>query len=368
MARSNTLLALTAALAATATARSCQNLTIPVAATTRNAVFDVRAPATNIEVTDFILDLAEVGNNLTQKLLTGYTTINKTWDIAATYCEPDAGPGKALQVLVHGIGFDRSYWDFPADNYNYSYVNQALDAGYSTFAYDRPGIGQSEHGDPVEEIQSFLEVAVLIELTSRLRAGSAAECIPAYAKAVHVGHSFGSIQTYALAAQRPELTDAIALTGFSQNSSYTVEFELGGNFVKANASKYADGYFAAGDESGVQINFFGPGDFSPEILTAAYEAGQPVTVGELLTLPAPASVLNTYPGPVQVVTGERDIPFCGGNCSVSDPSIPAAAEMFFPNATYFDAFVVPGAGHGLNLQYTWPITYKTILDFFDQHL
>ncbi|ETS87343.1 hypothetical protein PFICI_01171 [Pestalotiopsis fici W106-1] len=373
MARSNTLLlSLTAAaLATTAAGRQCQNLTIPVTASARNGVFGIEAPQTNIDVTNFMLDLSQVGNNLTEKLLTGYATVSGTCNVAATYCEPDSGPGKALQVLVHGIGFDRSYWDFPADNYNYSYVDQALAAGYSTFAYDRPGIGQSQHGDPVNEIQSFLELAVLIELTSQLRAGQV-ESVATYDKTVHVGHSFGSIQTYGLAAQRPELTDAIALTGFSQNGSYNAEFALGGNFVQANSipalGDYPDGYFASGSETGVQINFFGPGDFDPAILKAAYSTGQPVTVGELLTLAGPASVLNTYPGPVQIVTGERDIPFCGGNCSVTTPSVPEQAGQYFPNATYFDALVVPGAGHGLNLEYTWPVTYKTILDFFDEHL
>lgn len=46
---------------------------------------------------------------------------------------------------------------------------------------------------------------------------------------------------------------------------------------------------------------------------------------------------------------ERDVPFCGGNCITSDPSIPAMVRQYFTNPSYFDAFVVPGAGHGLNL-------------------
>jgi hypothetical protein len=85
-------------------------------------------------------------------------------------------------------------------------------------------------------------------------------------------------------------------------------------------------------------------------------------------------------------TIDRDIPFCGGNCTISDPSIPALVQENFANASYFDAFVVPGAGHGLNLvrvlftrqptgisliefqEYTWPVTYKTMLDFFDEQI
>jgi pimeloyl-ACP methyl ester carboxylesterase len=75
--------------------------------------------------------------------------------------------------LTHGIGFDRSYWDFPYHNYNYSYVYAAVDqAGYSTLSWDRLGTGQSSHGsDPINEIQASLEVAALYALTEKLRAG-----------------------------------------------------------------------------------------------------------------------------------------------------------------------------------------------------
>ena len=44
--------------------------------------------------------------------------------------------------MTHGIGFTRTYWDVPFNNYNYSYVCDAVDHyGYSTFTYDRLGIG-----------------------------------------------------------------------------------------------------------------------------------------------------------------------------------------------------------------------------------
>ena len=38
--------------------------------------------------------------------------------------------------------------------------------------------------------------------------------------------------------------------------------------------------------------------------------------------------------------------------------------MFFPNASPFDVFIVPGAGHGLNFEYSHETTYSTILNFF----
>lgn len=64
---------------------------------------------------------------------------------------------------------------------------------------------------------------------------------------------------------------------------------------------------------------------------------------------------------------EHDTPYCGGDClATGNPSlasIPAASEMFFPDAANFEAFIVPGAGHGLNLEYSHPLTYSTILEY-----
>lgn len=251
-----------------------------------------------------------------------------TYNIAATYCTPDGGPGKALQILTHGIGFDRSYWDFPLHGYNYSYVNAALARGYSTFAYDRLGIGQSSHGDPINEVQAPLQEEALAFLTTALRGG----CLPgvpnAYAQTFHVGHSFGSVQTFeftarAAAAGVHDVSDGIALTGFSKTATFLPYFLFGANFVSATsnpnlAPSYVPGYIAAGDESAVQTNFFAPGQFDPSMLSALTQVGQPAAMGEMLTLNAAMAGTSAYQGPVIVVTGGKNkplIPF-----PVRDPS------------------------------------------------
>ncbi|KAF3006953.1 hypothetical protein E8E14_003185 [Neopestalotiopsis sp. 37M] len=368
----HTTTALLFGLIAVAAARQCQNLTIPIVASARNGVFDLTAPKNNIDVVNFVLDATQPGHNLTAELLTGYATVSGNYSIAATYCQPDGGPGTTLQVLTHGVGFDRSYWDFPANNYNYSYVNQALDRGYSTFAYDRLGIGESSHGDPVNEIQSYLEIAALRTLTTMLRQSTVSGITANFSKIAHVGHSYGSVETYGLVAQDPTISDGIALTGFSKDADFLGEFSLGANEIQANTfsrlSNYVDGYIAPATASALQADFFAPREFSPEILEAAFNTSQPNSVGEVLTMNGAYDAPNPYGGPVLVITGERDVPFCGGNCSATEPSIPEMVKGSFQNASYFDAVLIPGSGHGLNLEYTWPITYSTILDFMDKHV
>lgn len=68
--------------------------------------------------------------------------------LSGTLCTPNSSNSNSthVQLLLHGVGFDSSYWDFSPDGSDdYSYVSAAADAGYTTFRYDRLGTGLSEH-------------------------------------------------------------------------------------------------------------------------------------------------------------------------------------------------------------------------------
>ncbi|KAM0708336.1 hypothetical protein Q7P35_004987 [Cladosporium inversicolor] len=371
----SSLTAAAAAFIGSASAMHCTNITVPVDLTARNGEYNYEAPQNNIEVTNFILDNTQQGANYSQAILKDYKTVKGHYKLAGTYCVPGDGHSdkkpKTLQILTHGIGFDRSYWNVPFNAGNYSYSAVATDKyGYATFSWDRLGIGMSSHGDPVQEIQTALEVDALRALTEALRDGCV-DGVDDYDKFIHAGHSFGSILTYALTARYPKISDGIALTGFSQNGTFVPYFMLGGNFidVKENptlAPEYDHGYLAAGDASGVQTNFFSPGAFDPEILAFAAATGQPVSIGELLTIGGGSAAPNAFAGPVLIITGERDVPFCGGSCLNGAPeasSIPTQAQKTFTGTT-ISTVIVPGAGHGLNLEYSHHFTYKSINDFF----
>lgn len=182
-----------------------------------------------------------------------------------------------------------------------------MDAGYSTVSWDRLGIAHSSHGDPVNEIQVFLEIAALKALTDQVRGGQLCGISTKFNKTVHVGHSFGSVMTYVLSNTQPNITDAIVLTGFSQVSQFMASFVLGGNFAPVKeipplAEQYDAGYLAPKTSIGVHIDFFGPDDFDPELLQVAFKKGQPAAVGELLTLGA-APKESVFAGPVMIITG-----------------------------------------------------------------
>ncbi|KAK5703538.1 hypothetical protein LTR17_022017 [Elasticomyces elasticus] len=334
-------------LVGTASARQCQNITVEVTVSARNGIFNQTTPATNIDVTNFILNFTQPGMNYSATLING--------------------------VLTHGLGFDRSYWDLPYNNYNYSYVKEAVDEyGYSTLAWDRLGTGMSQHGEPVNEIQALLEVDALRALTENLRNGLIPGVSNKFCKVIHVGHSFGSLHTYTLAAEHSSISDGIALTGFSQiGAGLSSEFTFAANYIQANTlpalAAYPNGYLAFGGLSAVQSIFFSPNQFDPGLVSTIFNTQKPITVGEALTSIGETATINNFAGPVLIITGNRDLPFCSGNCLAAPnnlTSIPEVSKKTIPYAKNFEVVIVPNAAHGLNLEYSHPFTYATINNYF----
>lgn len=102
------LLALTASVV---TAKTCFNATVEVDISARNGVFDnIKTPETNLEATAFALASTKTGVNITEQALSGYATVGGRYNISTQYCVPknSEGSGHTLQVLTHGMGFDKS--------------------------------------------------------------------------------------------------------------------------------------------------------------------------------------------------------------------------------------------------------------------
>jgi hypothetical protein len=99
-----------AVLAASASAKQCINTTVPVNLRARQAVFNLAVPQTNLEATDFILNMTQQGRNFTDVVLTGYNTTTGTYNISTQFCMPsnDNSTSPTVQVLTHGIGFDKT--------------------------------------------------------------------------------------------------------------------------------------------------------------------------------------------------------------------------------------------------------------------
>jgi hypothetical protein len=185
--------ALLALLGVASAAKVCTNVTVPVYINARQAIFDVPTLESNLDAVKFSLDFTNIGMNYTDTVTTGFQTVTGSYNISAKYCKPQ-GDNKAnptVQVLTHGIGFDKSYWDLSYNNYNYSYIDVAVAAGYHTVSIDRFGIGNSSHADPLNIVQAPAEVSALHEITSMLRNGTFPSVSHKFGKVVH-GECFSS--------------------------------------------------------------------------------------------------------------------------------------------------------------------------------
>jgi pimeloyl-ACP methyl ester carboxylesterase len=307
------------------------------------------------------------------------TTLTRTFNISAEYCTP-ATPGpkaSTLQILSHGLGFNRSYWDFylpskPKDA-QHSYINSATGAGYSTLSYNRLGIEPSTIADPYREIQGFVEVAVLAGLTTLVRAGNITE-VPVPQKVIHVGHSWGSEISVGLAAVAPGLSDGIVLTGYSGISTYTSFFIANTAFHFANQnqpkrfppSKYSSGFLTWPDKFGNQFSFLEYPYFDTAVLDRAEATKYPFTVGEFLTASTLPVAAPNFQGPVLYVAAQSDLIFCASNCTGLFGPESIAVEGFNGSSSV-ETYIQPNVGHGINLHHNATGAYNVILDWADRH-
>ena len=99
-----------ACLAAGVAAKQCINATVAVSISARNGAFDLDIPQTRLETTLFTQNFTRQGGNFTAAALTGYETIEGTYNISTQFCYPDSGLSSdaTVQVLTHGLLFDKS--------------------------------------------------------------------------------------------------------------------------------------------------------------------------------------------------------------------------------------------------------------------
>jgi hypothetical protein len=97
------------ATAATCAARQCANIIIPVDISSRQGQFKEISVESNLDIGAFALHRASFQGNYTAELLQGYQTLEGCYNISAQYCRPDKGSSGSIQLLSHGIGFDKTY-------------------------------------------------------------------------------------------------------------------------------------------------------------------------------------------------------------------------------------------------------------------
>ena len=99
-----------AAVTGGALAKQCMNFTVPVDISARNGVFNLPTLQSNLDATTFAQNLTNIRANFTKASLLDYTTVTGKYMISVKFCTPDNDNGQnpTVQVLTHGIGFDKT--------------------------------------------------------------------------------------------------------------------------------------------------------------------------------------------------------------------------------------------------------------------
>lgn len=357
----------------------CISGIIPVeASTTDNVHLNISSTLSSQEVTQLILNLGIANSDYVATVTGSPSSVSGTWNISARLCYPAKAPDQSateVQLLTHGVGFEQSYWDFPNPGHsgsgNYSYVDAAALANRTSFTYDRLGIGNSSHPDPIQVVQGPLEVEILHNIVAMLREGQLAG--QKFDTIVGIGHSYGSALTTGVTNRYPQDFDAVVLTGFSSNVTGGVQFTSGLNLLsaaKADAARFAglpDGYLLPSTESGVQYAFFSYPDFQDDVLVEAFQTIQTTTVGEQLTMEHVLSETNetftNFTGPVFMLDGSHDLFFCDGNCTYPENILEQTLSEIFRHRDMAKSgwSLLQGSGHGVNFALNASVAFEAIL-------
>ncbi|KAI9673741.1 MAG: hypothetical protein M1829_003978 [Trizodia sp. TS-e1964] len=353
-------------------AKSCRSFTVALTITSENLLWTYPPFADNYAVSEFSDAATARDAPSAFRPFSGSQNATASYVLGARYCSPKGSSPSSNRnttfVATHGINFDGSYWDSPISPAEYSFADFVIARGYSVLFYDRLGLGKSSRISGYVN-QASIQIALLAQLTAQLKAGRLdAGKVPAPARTVLIGHSFGSALSNGLVAADPGAADALVLTGFAhqaeaQNfdgliSAWQAKIASG---VSRRFRDHDSGYLTPVDLFANIYTFFRAPYYDREVAVQVDRRKQPFAITELISLLAVRFQAPLFSGPVLIITGEKDFIFCASDCKGDVLSRPAAS--YFSGAKEFATYVQPGAGHGLNFAKNATGAYAVITDF-----
>lgn len=328
------------------------------------------APEDQRAVIESLVELFQVNSTFAANATSGGSRIiSGNYSIFSKLCLPSdpeaAAKVTTVQLLTHGATLDHTYWDIVT---GYSYVDFASAASYATLSYDQLGVGLSDHPDPIQDVQATSQVAVTHALVGLLRDGNLGGY--SFDNVVGVGHSAGSTLTQAIAVQYPEDLDAMILSGTSTIADYVALSLASFNFINANTDPSPElqalptGYLTQQTAVGIQFSFYRYPNFDEDAFEQQVANKQTNTMGVQLTLGGVVAVASDFTGPVDIVNGENDLVFCGGNCLYPTNQNTAVLATFFPAASNgSQTYIAAGAGHAIAAHKSGPNSFEHMISF-----
>jgi alpha-beta hydrolase superfamily lysophospholipase len=281
------------------------------------------------------------------------------YQVVGWLCGEGNPRGRPVQLLISGLTYDHRYWDLPYRPDQYSYVQAAVDDHQVVFNLDRIGIGQSDH-PPADLVTVPADAYVIHQVVSALRQG-AVEGVR-FPRVVGVAHSMGSAILMYEAAQYADVA-AVVLTDYLHVSNIAQRDRILASFVPADADprfagrRVPAGYVTTSPGAATRLaDFYDAADADPTVAKLDDAFAQTATTGELagLALSRDPAVSMAIRVPVLVVVGQNDSLDCAPAIGLSCADAAAICQResgYYPPAARLATFVVPDAGHSINLHY-----------------
>lgn len=371
--------------ASAGTNATCVAGIVKVTVTSNNIKLPFTEPVDQLSATELIVEMLQANPTTAHSTNSAVSPITGTYSIYSQLCFPadhsQAKKVQTIQFLTHGDTLDSRYWNIAP---GYSYVDAAAEAGYATFFYDRIGVGQSEHPDPIQVVQGPLQVEIAHALIQLIRSGRIGG--HSFKTFVGVGHSAGSTVTQAVTTKYPKDFDAVILSGTSTLVTYVAtalasfDFEIANTDPSGRFKGLANGYLTQSTPQAIQFAFYRYPNFDPDsecsiscsshsfdskaVFNSQVADKQTNSLGELFTLGTIVSPSPQFTGPVDVLLGERDYVFCGGDCNYPSDQSALITPAFYPAASKGSQhYLVPGAGHVINAHYSAPQAFAQMTAF-----
>lgn len=84
----------------------------------------------------------------------------------------------------------------------------------------------------------------------------------------------------------------------------------------------------------------------------------------MFTLGSAYAPATAYTGPVDIVNGQNDYFYCGGDCTYPTDQAAAAIPAYFPAASKgSQSYLAPNAGHNINPHYSSVQAFQQMIAF-----
>jgi pimeloyl-ACP methyl ester carboxylesterase len=282
------------------------------------------------------------------------TTLLVAATMHGTLCMPSTGTPSTVIVLVPGATYDSAYWDFSYKPSIYDFGAAMNAAGYATFAVDSLGTGQSSR-PPSVLVTTLVQAIAVHDVIQALRNGEVGGV--RFTKVILGGHSLGSAAAI-LEAGTYNDENALLLTGISHQANFGGFGALLTSLYPATldprfAGRTNDpGYLTTrpGTRAGL---FYSPATTDPAIVALDEATKEVVSTGEVAdaVLASFSPYSDLIKSPVLIVDGQNDRFFCSpltGNCRGA-AALRNSEAPFYAATACLEAYVLPGAGHDVNL-------------------